>query len=349
MLLRKRFPMFQQTTGEGSDLGINDAAAQIVSLMAEDGGDAPAEENQDGVQAVATDETDDMHDVEDLDEADDDGAGDETPADDEGESEGEEDDAVEDTPEPRYRVKVDGEEVEVTLDELQRGYSRQADYTRKTQEIAQQRKSLEQELEQARAERTQYAQTLETLRSHLETFEQSEPKWDELYEQDPIGAMRKERQWKERKEKIEAVKAEQARLKQQEQQELQQRLAMSVAEHRQRLLEALPDWNKPEVAAKERKVIADYMKDRGFTDDELNQVFDHRVVLVARDAARYRQMQQKRKNLRPGNPAGTPRTATPGAAQTPADRNVNTSKRAKQRLAQTGRVEDAARLLETML
>ena len=42
-----------------------------------------------------------------------------------------------------YTIKVDGEDVEVTLDELQNGYSRQRDYTRKTQELAEQRKSFE--------------------------------------------------------------------------------------------------------------------------------------------------------------------------------------------------------------
>ena len=38
--------------------------------------------------------------------------------------------------EPVYTVKVDGDEQEVTLSELQNGYQRQADYTRKTQQVA---------------------------------------------------------------------------------------------------------------------------------------------------------------------------------------------------------------------
>jgi len=43
-----------------------------------------------------------------------------------------------------YAVKIDGEEQQVTLDELQNGYQRQADYTRKTQEIADERQRLSQ-------------------------------------------------------------------------------------------------------------------------------------------------------------------------------------------------------------
>jgi hypothetical protein len=42
-----------------------------------------------------------------------------------------------------YTIKVDGEDTEVTLEELQNGYSRQRDYTRKTQELAEQRKAIE--------------------------------------------------------------------------------------------------------------------------------------------------------------------------------------------------------------
>ena len=46
--------------------------------------------------------------------------------------------------EPKYRVKVDGEEIEVTQEELLRGYMRQRDYTQKTQQLAEQRRQFEQ-------------------------------------------------------------------------------------------------------------------------------------------------------------------------------------------------------------
>lgn len=46
--------------------------------------------------------------------------------------------------EPKYTVKVDGEEIEVTQDELLRGYMRQRDYTQKTQQLAEQRRQFEQ-------------------------------------------------------------------------------------------------------------------------------------------------------------------------------------------------------------
>lgn len=46
--------------------------------------------------------------------------------------------------EPKYKVTVDGQEVEVTQEELLRGYMRQSDYTRKTQQLANQRQQFEQ-------------------------------------------------------------------------------------------------------------------------------------------------------------------------------------------------------------
>ena len=45
--------------------------------------------------------------------------------------------------EPKYTVKVNGEDVEVTQEELLRGYMRQADYTRKTQALSDKRQRIE--------------------------------------------------------------------------------------------------------------------------------------------------------------------------------------------------------------
>ena len=64
---------------------------------------------------------------------------------------------------PSYVVKVDGVEQEVTLDELQNGYSRQQDYTRKTQELAQQRKSFEDQQSELAKKDAIYAQLLPQL------------------------------------------------------------------------------------------------------------------------------------------------------------------------------------------
>ena len=94
-----------------------------------------------------------------------------------------------------YAVKVDGSEQEVTLDELMKGYSRQSDYTKKTQELAEGRKAIEQlyaqynsEIHALQQERQQYMDTLTNIISNqggeLEKFANVD--WDALRENDPI-------------------------------------------------------------------------------------------------------------------------------------------------------------------
>jgi len=81
-------------------------------------------------------------------------------ADDADPDEDEEPEEEEQNEQPAYTVKVNGEEVAVTLDELQKGYSRTQDYTRKTQQLAEARKVAEAEFEAVRNERQQYSQLL---------------------------------------------------------------------------------------------------------------------------------------------------------------------------------------------
>jgi len=64
-----------------------------------------------------------------------------------------------------YTVKVDGEESQVSLSELQDGYQRQADYTRKTQELAEERQRLQQAEAIASALETDPAGTIAALSS----------------------------------------------------------------------------------------------------------------------------------------------------------------------------------------
>ena len=111
-----------------------------------------------------------------------------------------------------FSVKVDGKEVEVTLDELQKGYSRTQDYTRKTQQIAEARKQTEAELQAVRAEREQYAQLLGALEAQVQQAAQPNIDWDTLYREDPIEYVRQREVMRENKEKAEAIQSEQQRL-----------------------------------------------------------------------------------------------------------------------------------------
>jgi hypothetical protein len=122
---------------------------------------------------------------------------------------------------------------------------------------------------------------------------------------------------------------------------------MTVARaERDKLVEALPEWKNPEVAKKESQRLREYALGQGYKDSDLDQVFDHRVFLMLRKAMLFDAAQAAKPALT--EKIDAVRAATPG----PSDRNrpkVTEVTRAKQRLAKTGRVEDAALAIESLI
>jgi hypothetical protein len=259
----------------------------------------------------------------------------------------EEEEQSEENEEPQtFTVKVDGKEVAVTLDELQQGYSRTQDYTRKTQQIAEVRKQVEQEAEAIRAERAQYAQLLGALEQQVQQAAQPQVDWDKLYQEDPIEWVRQKELVRENQAKYEAIQSEQQRLAEISRQEQAQSMQAFLAQEQEKLMEVLPEWKDPAKAKAEKAMLIEFGQKVGFQPDELKNIFDHRVVSVLRKAALYEQMMSKRGNIKPVVNNG-PRPAKPGAAGRVSTTNEST--RAKQRLAKTGRVQDAVSAIELLL
>ena len=319
-------------------MNMADAASAISAMLAPEQGQAeldetqPAEESEEDLEAAASEE--DESGVEDAPDE-------ETP-----EEQSEEQEEAEEGEQPQtFTVKVDGKEVSVTLDELQKGYSRTQDYTRKTQQIAEVRKQVEQETQAVRAEREQYAQLLGALQAQLQS---SEPQIDleRLYHEDPIEWVRQKEVMRERQEKLGAIQSEQQRLSQVAQYEQQRAMEAQFASQQEALLAALPDWKDPKKAKAEKALVIESAKAAGFSDEDLKSVYDHRLVLLLRKAALFDQMVSKRQGIKPVVNNG-PRTAKPGAAGRVS--TTTESVRAKQRLAKTGRIDDAASAIEHLL
>jgi len=245
-----------------------------------------------------------------------------------------------------FSVKVDGKEVEVTLDELQKGYSRTQDYTRKTQQIAEVRKQTEAELSAVRAEREQYAQLLSALESQVQQVAQPNIDWDRLYQEDPIEWVRQREVMRDNQDKAAAIQSEKQRLAQLSQQEQAQFMQQRLQHEQEALLAAIPDWKDAKKAQAEKALLMDFGQKIGFTPDELKNVVDHRAVLMLRKAALYDQMMSKRGNIKPVTNNG-PRPAKPGAAGRVS--NSTEAVRAQQRVAKTGRVDDAANAIFQLL
>lgn len=251
----------------------------------------------------------------------------------------------EEQPTEVYTVKVDGKEVEVTLDELQKGYSRTQDYTRKTQQIAETRKAVEAEAGAIRAEREQYAQLLGALKQQLESTE-APIDMNRLYNEDPIEWVRQSEVMRQKQDKLAAIQSEQQRLSQLTAQQRAQEMQAHLASQQEALIQAVPEWKDSKKAQAEKALLVEFGKKIGFSDEELKNVYDHRAVIALRKAALYDQMMSKRGQIKPVINNG-PRSAKPSAAGRVSTATEST--RAKQRLAKSGRVNDAASAIALLL
>lgn len=246
-----------------------------------------------------------------------------------------------------YTIKVDGEDTQVTLEELQNGYSRQRDYTRKTQELAEQRKVIEAQQQEVSQKDAIYSQLLPRMEATLKGELENEPDWNTLYEADPIAYVREKDVWNEKKQKLQAVQAEAQRVQQESQVEQQKKLQQFVEYGNKQLLDQIPEWQDNEVASKEKMSIRDYgVNVLGYTPQEMDSVYDYRVLLGLRNAWLQHKTQQATK-VKPTEKKAAARTARPGTSNVP--KSTTPVKKAKQRLAKTGKVQDAAKLFEQLI
>lgn len=323
---------------ESQAMNVADAATAISAMLAPEQGQAevdetqPVEESEEDTETAASEE--ESPGVEDA------------PEEEAAEEQSEEGEEPEEQDQAQtFTVKVDGKEVAVTLEELQNGYSRTQDYTRKTQQIAEVRKQVEQETQAVRAERQQYAQLLGALQAQLQATE-PQVDLDRLYNEDPIEWVRQKEVMRERQEKALAIQAEQQRLAQLSQYEQQRAVEEQLSKEKDALLAALPEWRDPKKAQADKALVVESAKAAGFSEEDLKSVYDHRLVLLLRKAGLYDQMMSKRQGIKPVVNNG-PRPAKPGAAGRVSTTTEST--RAKQRLAKTGRIDDAVSAIELLL
>jgi hypothetical protein len=248
---------------------------------------------------------------------------------------------------PRYKVKASGEEVEVELDELIKGYQQGADYTKKSQALAEQRKALEaerQHLEYVKQERQAYAQKLQALDSFLTQQDQG-VNLDVLKETDPIGYAVAVAEQSQREKQLAVVRAEKQRLAQQQQAEHQASLQNHLRQESEKLTSLIPELATPQGDAV-RKQIRDYAKSVGWTDQELGQLYDSRAVLTLYNGMKYAQLQKSKPEVTKKLQAA-PKMMRSGTSAPPVKSSQD--KNAMQKLRQTGKVADAARAFERFI
>lgn len=254
--------------------------------------------------------------------------------DDESEDEDDEDDETEETEELRYTVKVDGQEVEKTLDELRAGFSRTESWTRKSQKLADERRQFAAEIEAVRAERAKYAEVLDK------------------YEQQVIAAVPQmptgndPQEWIEYQRATlqhEAVQRERADLQQRQQADQMRKRVEFLAEQQERLVKVFPTWADQTVALAEKEGIAHYALGLGFSEDDVDEIQDHRVVILLKKAMERDEWAKDRKATKKKVKGGP--TLRPGKSRpkTPAKKAARKKARSsRQKLKESGTVQDAA-------
>lgn len=257
-----------------------------------------------------------------------------------------EDDAEsDDQPEPLYTVKINGKEEQVSLKEALSGYQRQQDYTRAKQAFAEEKRQFVADLENARQQSEVYAQLLPAMVQRLQASLPAAPD-PSLIDVNPSAYLRQKEAYEQALGDLQAAASEQSRMSEQSQVEQQRKLHAYVAENAAKLPELVPEWKDQKVYERDRHKVRDYLSWRGFSDDEINQAYDARLVAMAADATKWRELQKgKIKPVAPAPERGL--KPTPPASKPPA---INRdAQAARNRLAKSGRVEDAAAAIRALL
>jgi hypothetical protein len=274
----------------------------------------------------------------------------ETPA--EPNEQGEGDDAPESDADADETVTVviDGKPVELTKAQIAEAHKsglRQADYTKKTQEIAEQRKTAEAETAKAREERNRYAEGLQQAASLLEAQlqEQRQIDWPRLLESDPVEYLRQQHLAQARQAQLQQTYQQKQTLDAQAQAEHQAALKVHVESQRSELIAKIPAW-KDEAAMKAgASELRDYLKTQGLSEQEIFSVTDHRAIVQSYKAMKYDQMMSK------ASAAAKKIATTPQRVERASNGTFQPASKASAasvRLAKSGRVEDAGSVFASM-
>jgi len=333
-----------QHMGSGN---LGDAQAAILSLMEPEGQTEDSDEvveNESFDEGEVSEEAGDEESDQDLDSDEDDAE----LLDDDEDYDSDED---EDSQPENFKVKVAGEEISVGLDELKNGYSRTADYTKKSQALAEERKQFGQDRDAVLLERQQYSQLLGALQQQLTAFDEPAPDFDRLYDEDPIEGARQERQYRQRTEqrqqKMQAIAIEQQRVNDANAQEQQQQMRGLIQSEAAQLSDLIPEWKDDKIANKQREQLREYLIDQGVAEEELGALVRANHIKVLRKAMLYDQGQKRVRKAQKAGQGG--KTVRSGSRQQQVKPSQRKTKAAFQRLKQNGSTENAASIIESML
>ena len=236
-----------------------------------------------------------------------------------------------------HRLKVNGQEIEVSLDELKAGYSRDSDYRQKTHSLGMEKRDLE---SQKNSLRQSYDAKLQELNDLLATADatvrqqQGSADLQKLYEEDPTQAAKLDYQLRQQNRAIEDMKskAREAQIKQyNEFLETQKELAATK----------IPEYSDPNKADQFKINMRNSLRGYGFSDDEIGTMADHRFLMVAKDAMSYQTLKDKRPIVQK-KVANAPKVVKPGVAKSTTSSGREQIRNKIGKLRKTGNINDAS-------
>lgn len=242
-----------------------------------------------------------------------------------------------------FTVKVDGKEQKVTLDDLKRSYSGQAYIQKGMQEAAEQKKNAEAVFQALQNERQQLnaliqqAQTGQMLQAPV-------PPTRELFKKDPVKYMDEKLAYDEAKAEYDNQQMQIGQLQQQQQYQMQQAQHAYLQEEMKKLSEKLPEMSDPKKADTFKKELIDYGLLVGYSNEELNNVMDHRAILVLDKARKYDALQASKPKAQAKASKAKPMVKA-GAKKSRTADSVKKRQAVANRMRNTGSIDDVASFL----
>lgn len=223
------------------------------------------------------------------------------------------------TAEPSFEIEIDGKPETITgSDRVKELLARGLKAGRGFEENARVREALQAHVQNAQFQQ-QFQQAVsadivrvQALEQQLQHFERID--WSAAFDADPFNALKlKEQRDQLREQRAASLQGLNAK-QQQFQAHMQQTAQQALAAESEALLAKVPTWRNTEKAQQEKGEITSALTSfYGFTQAEVAQTMDHRMILVARDAAAYRKLLAN-KDARVKQAREAPATAKPGAA-----------------------------------
>ena len=187
-----------------------------------------------------------------------------------------------------HRVKVQGQELEVSLDELKSGYSRDSDYRQKTHALAEERRMLDDQKTSLSRSYDGKLKELTDLIGAAESYigQSSKEDLQKMYEEDPTQAAKIDFQQRQQRESFNKLKqqAELVKIHQYNQYlDEQKRLAATK----------IPEYSDPVKGVTFKNQMKNTLSEYGFNDQEIGSLADHRFLMVLKDAMEYKNLKSK--------------------------------------------------------